>query len=316
MVKTCGDLFMQNIAHQRSIKNRSISFSLSIMCVWVCCMISNGVICTQRDKTNIYQVDTFDLLQQEVKTLDNNDLVIFDVDGVLLIEDDAIFGVNAENKALWQKFFRARLSALPSDQVKNVYSIVRQQSTCHLIDDTVVKIITGLQEKGIKTIALTAMRTGNYGIIERLEDWRFAQLKNVGIDFSSSFDLDEPLMLFPQEKYSEHALNQSRSLVFAKKGIVFAGEYSKGNVLKLFLTAVNMHPKHIIFIDDTRDCVESVAKACEELNIEFTGFHYGGAAAISKPVDDTVASIQVDYLFKHKKWLSDQQAKELMQQYA
>lgn len=305
IAKRYGVLFMQ--------KNSGLFI---IIFAGVFCLASVVIFKIQQDSSNIYCVNTFDLLAQKAKTLDSKDLVIFDVDGVLLIEEDAIFGVKAENKALWTKLFRSekRIPSLSSDEGRCLYSIVRQQSICVPVDEKVIQIIENLQAKNVKTIALTAIKTGRNGIIEKTEDWRFDQLKVVGIDFSTSFHLDEPLMLLPQKTYLEYSLHNVNSSVFAKKGIVFTGEYSKGDVLRSFLAAIEWWPERIIFIDDNKSLLESVANMCKDLGIQFMGLHYIGAEEVSKPIDENVAKFQVDYLFDHKKWLSDQQAKNLMQE--
>ena len=52
-----------------------------------------------------------------------------------------------------------------------------------LVDPEIINIFTYLKDHRIPTIALTAMGTGSFGIIDNLEDWRIKTLKVMGIDF-------------------------------------------------------------------------------------------------------------------------------------
>lgn len=290
------DIFMQEIKRIIFLGLFFINYTSFVFCEY---------------NSKIYQIDTFDLLWQEIESLNDQDLVVFDVDGVLLIEQDAIFGVKAENKALWNQYFGlgTYFRSLSWEQQRYLYSIIRQQSICVPVESSIPSLIINLKEKGIRSIALTSVKTGRNGIIEKTEDWRFDQLKKNGIDFSYSFLLNEPLVL---KVFNENGLFIFDNRILAQRGIIFAGEYSKGDVLKSFLQEMGWKPKRIIFVDDNRNWVDSINKMCQNLEIDFLGFHYIGAEKMSACADCDIAKIQVDYFFEHQAWLSDQQAKKII----
>lgn len=293
-------------------KNYMVIFMLKIKKLFFVSLflVAHTLMVNCKYNSKIYQDDSFNLLLQEIETLTEQDWIVFDVDGVLLIEQDAIFGVKAENKALWSQHFGdgTFFRSLTYEQQRYLYSIIRQQSICVPIENLAEFLIAMLKQNGIRSIALTSIKTGRNGIIEKTEDWRFEQLKKVGIDFSYSFTLEEPLVL---SVFKDDFLIESHGSIFAKRGIVFAGEFNKGDVLKAFLKSIEWMPKRIIFIDDNRSWINSVDKMCEEFNIDFLGLHYIGAEKMSICANYDIAKFQVDYFFEHQSWLSDEQVKIL-----
>lgn len=64
--------------------------------------------------------------------------------------------------------------------------------------------------------------------------------------------------------------------------------------------------------DDTIEYLKSTVEESKKRGIAFQGYLYTGAH--TKPWDQKLIEFQADYLLKHKRWLSDEQAYELMQQ--
>ena len=56
-----------------------------------------------------------------------------------------------------------------------------------LVDPSAPRLVNKLESRGIKTLALTAARTGKFGVIENAENWRLKILKQFNLDFSNSF---------------------------------------------------------------------------------------------------------------------------------
>ena len=54
-----------------------------------------------------------------------------------------------------------------------------------LIEPMIIQKISELQERGVKVIACTFMNTGKYGILEKMEVWRYEHLASFG--FYGSF---------------------------------------------------------------------------------------------------------------------------------
>ncbi len=255
--------------------------------------------------SNIHTVDTLDLLEAEVKTFGKDDLVVFDVDRVLVIEKSAIL----QNSKLFETLIESRLKKLPDQKRHALGSLFRYEGKRMLVDEKTPTLIKKIQNKGVTVIALTALNSGSLGVIKKLEDWRIEDLKSLGFDFSLAFKLSEPLLLNPKRPL---AVNKSLRPCIAKEGILFSGRYAKGDVLECFLTAIGWKPKRIIFVDDDKYRVESVACACKVMGIPFMGLHYIKADKVQKPVDIKVAQFQADYLIEHEEWLDDEKARALM----
>ena len=82
-------------------------------------------------------------------------------------------------------------------------------------------------------------------------------------------------------------------------------------VLKAFLAAANAQFKHIIFVDDLRNNLESVEDFCNEAGIAYQGFEYT-ANVNSSTLNEKRVKIQMDTLINKNKWLNDLEAdKEL-----
>ncbi len=115
-----------------------------------------------------------------------------------------------------------------------------------LIDEKLPHFIKKLQQLNMNIIALTASLTGSLESIKRIEVERYCRLKNLGIDFSISFDVD-------------HSFNEMmpylKSYPVYYKGVLCSnGEkgatYNKAHALFAFMKKFCYFPKAIILIDD------------------------------------------------------------------
>lgn len=202
---------------------------------------------------------------------DQTTLCVFDIDYTLTMPSSPAFQMTTikQHKAL----FKAFLQSLTEQERLLFSTVFISRGSSLLVDTATPNLINSLQEKGVKCLALTACFTGSLGPINNLEEWRFAQLKSLGIDFSSSF----PIM----GKLKFDALNgwRGRYPVFAH-GILFTNQENnnKGDVLEAFLNQINWKPTRIIFIDDDIKNLESMEATLQKLGIEHAGFHYKGAS--------------------------------------
>ena len=72
------------------------------------------------------------------------------------------------------------------------------------------------------------------------------------------------------------------------------------------------YPKKVVFIDDSIGYLESVEQVLNEMGIDFIGFHYMEGEELPCTLDNKVAEFQFRYFAENVKWLSDDQAKEMM----
>lgn len=120
------------------------------------------------------------------------------------------------------------------------------------LNDKINGIVSGLQDKGIKVLVLTAVSN---------LDGRINQLKRSGFHFENSW-----------LGFDEYMITDGLGF---KNGVVTAGLQSKGMMLKEFLKHINIQFVKVIFIDDFFSNIEDVQSIkSPELFSKFLGIHY------------------------------------------
>ena len=277
-------------------------------------------------------------------------LVVFDVDGVLIMPADAILHPTDYNYDLEENIRKAlgksdhncssafNLSAILNTRrflpkgshcqntlefqlVKEDHSVdywkksilfYRQQKNV-LIEPDVLRILNLLKSKGIKSISLTNSITGSYASLPSFEKMRIDQLESLGVSFSYSFPHIPCCRLkkFPPNPMTV-GLKRGKYPLF-KRGILFTNKNPKGMVLDAFLKHLAWVPERIIFIDDRFSFLRDVQKLCVSRNIPFSGFLYCGMDSRLKKADEEIARLQLEHFEKHLIWLSDERAKRVLQ---
>lgn len=241
----------------------------------------------------IIHAPDLEVIKQEINLLDENALVVFDVDLTLIAPTDAVL------KPCGDFFLHNFINAtnIPIEQLQILISKISLQSKVTLLDEKILTILNKLKQNKIKTIALTAIRTGPFGAIACVEKWRFEQLKDLGINFSWSFPEIDFLKL--------PGFDEEITFPVFKKGIIGTAGHPKGEVLMAFLNDRNWKPSQVIFVDDRLNYIYSVERAMEVANIPVVSFYYTPAFDLPCDLDEKVASYQLEYLFKNGEWLSD-----------
>lgn len=253
-------------------------------------------------------IESHDLIsfEEEIERIDNETLVIFDVDRTLIIPKDHILRVN--DGELIREYAKDMMKKALSLAVKNqndyFFSLVLQQMEFELVNEKFPSLIQQLNQKGVKTIALTAMPTGEWGCISNVEDWRVQSLRKFGIDFSSAFPEHTHLTFKVGKK-----MTQSPSF---KDGILFSASATKGETLSAFLKKIHWTPKKIIFLDDRMKYLQSVENAAKALEMDYLGIHYLEAKKFPVHVNPSLAKLQAQYLLFEERWLSDEEARFLL----
>lgn len=237
------------------------------------------------------EIYTLDPLSNEINHLDADALVVFDVDHTLIMPHDMIFHPKAE--PYFNQLLSTASHSLGQKKTEHLASICMLNMQTYLIDENILPLIQSLKDKQIKAIALTAMEMGKKGLIDSLEDWRYNQLKEKGIDFSNAFPD------FERQTF--------------KYGILFSHKRPKGVVLAEFLNSLQLRPSKVIFIDDRLDFAQSVENEMRALGIEIQAFHYRASENIPFQFDKDLIKFQILYLIQFEEWLSDKEVKELIQ---
>lgn len=248
----------------------------------------------------IIEAPNLNIIEKETKQLDGDALVVFDVDYTLIVPSDLILAPCGEVR--FQEFMKQLRSLQEEGEILG--SKILLESQVSLIDKKILNILSMLKQKNIKTIALTAMPIGKFGLIQNAEEWRVKQLDSLGINFAWSFPSIDSISL--------SGFEEKKSQPVFKHGVLASTKYPKGQVLVEFLKQIQWKPSRIIFVDDRMEYIESVEKELSREQIPVVSFHYTSATDQSFQLDKKVAEFQLDYLMQNGKWLSDEEAKKIL----
>lgn len=255
--------------------------------------------CAANNQTiTIKSIQSYDQVNFENIT-DPATVVLFDVDETLIQPEDTYLINEHSERGL--KFRQSLIQKHPEiSKMHDIGGIILDQAARPLIEKEVINKVSTLKKNNINVFAITAMNTGEYSNIGRMERWRYEHLKKLG--FEGTYQNDD----FYLQGFK-------RKPVFYKS-IIATDLEDKGEVLMAVLDKINLRPQKIIMFDDTLEFLYSVEKECKKRGVIFFGYHYNGAK--KKNWDENLISYQAEYLIKHKKWLSDAEVKEKMRKKA
>lgn len=250
------------------------------------------------------QVDSFDPIIKELNKADQETLVVFDVDYVLLVPKDLISRPAShelrreEGNGLYPKIEKK----VGEDKFMYLLSIKRSQEEMELVDARLSDIVKELQARSVKVIALTSQPYGPFGVIKDEGTLRVEELKKLGLDFRNAFSSLESFTLNIPSPKDQPPLY--------REGIIFTDLSSKGEALIAFLQKMKWNPKKIIVIDDGRRNLEHIQEALKANHLNGLLFLYIDGRLAAEHPDPDLAQAQFDYLVKNEKWLSDEKARK------
>ena len=249
----------------------------------------------------INEICSITALNRIFKKIPVDTLVIFDVDHVLIMPTDSYTrNRHPYRKILWDNI----VSNNSEKKIIKLQSIVTSKAKWCLVEPKVIDTLSILQKNSIPTIALTAYGTGKFGVIEKLEDLRISTLQDLGINFINLSPFTDVILL--------ESLKNKHGIPMLKNGIIFTTELDKAIVLEQILSNKNYLPKKIIFIDDQLSNIETIAKLCLRLGIQFSGFHYVAVANRPQPsINQEKENLRFSILEKEHRWLSIEELAEL-----
>ncbi len=245
------------------------------------------------------KINSFIQATDSFEDADANTLVLFDVDDVLISAYDPL--ARDSNYPFFFKLMaiikHPRL-LYDTAYVHDLWSIMFDQSKRFIIEPEIIHIIKSLQQRDVEVLGLTSMETGFFGVIQSMPEWRFAMLNNLGVTFTQTYS----------ETYFTTLPAYRNNYPGIYKGIMCCNQQPKGKVLEAFLNKFDVQPKSIIFFDDGQSNLQSVADACKKRNIPYKGYQYLVKPARLPGSWNTWRALkQLDYLIKHKQWLSDKE---------
>ena len=251
----------------------------------------------------IKQVDSFDPIIKELKKADADTLVVFDVDDVLLVSKDLC--CRPSGRAAESTFLPNFEKKIGKGRLDFLFTVMRLQGEVKLTDRRLPAIVQDLQNRSIRVIALTTRGYKPLGVVKDEGALRVGELKKLGLDFGHAFPSLKPFLLtIPSPKNTPPLY---------KEGVIMTDRSPKAETLLSFLKAVNWHPKKIIFIDDKREHVEGMQTLLKANHFNGTLFVYLDKKLAAERADPALAKFQFEYLNKHEKWLSDQEARRMQE---
>lgn len=263
-------------------------------------MVKKIFFTSTKNKSFIQKIYNFAPVIKMLKLSNKDTLVIFDVDDVLIRPGSDDDFKHPCRTLLWQEIKRRSTP----NKIEFLHSSILSATKQYLTDPQIIDIFNYLKSQNIPTVALTAMGTGNFGIIEKMEDIRVNELNDLGISFLPLTPLQDELLI-PELENTNMIFENCKGTPILKQGIIFTAVVDKGVVLKTILHKYNYYPKTIIFVDDYINNLESLKQLCIELEINFYGFHYKAASLRSLPnINEDLEKLLFKNLEQNLYWLN------------
>nr|WP_238528399.1 DUF2608 domain-containing protein [Rickettsia honei] len=147
--------------------------------------------------------------------------IFIDVDDTLITPKSKTFKQPPYNQII----DRIKENKSSYDNYEEIISNWRLQRKVILIDEEWVEVINKLKEK-FSVYGLTQMNTGAFGNIPSMQDWRYKELKELGIEFSDN----EKLVIYNSGQKDD---------AISYKGIFITGNHSKSGTLSKFSEELN-----------------------------------------------------------------------------
>lgn len=218
-------------------------------------------------------------------------MAVFDVDHTLTYPDHAAcnYPMIKKHKSIYKNFHKNT----PPVERSAAFSLMTQVIPQKLIDKDAPKVISEIQAKGIKTMALTATLAGKIpGLKDKIVTLRRDQLQKLGIDFSPSFKG----RVIPNlgERYGGDTPTFYHGFMCSNGE---GGKSNKGNTFVALLKVIGSTkggplgsgyvPKCVIFVDDLDKNIEVMEKELKahDPKITFIGVKFTGAMKIDHGQD-------------------------------
>ncbi len=213
-------------------------------------------------------------------------LVVFDIDFTLTMPSHPAFHLAAlkQHKAAAKEWIKQ----LTEEEKFWLAPYMVMEGRSILIEKEVPALISSLQQKGIKLLALTGCPSENSKSAGSIVESRWKELKILGIDFSTSFPTVAPFAM-------NHFKEMYGCFPGFYQGILFCnftpfckipGLATKGEVLRHFLEQANWKPEHVMLIDDDIQNLDQMAISMQEWGVSYTGLHYTGGYLSCSTIDE------------------------------
>ncbi|MBA3813226.1 MAG: DUF192 domain-containing protein [Alphaproteobacteria bacterium] len=223
-------------------------------------------------------------------------VIFIDVDDTLITPQSKVFRSSSPFRTIIDQIKKQR-DRIP--HVERILSHWRLQRKIRLVSDEWPDFINILK-KNYPVYALTKLETGRVGAIPSMEQWRYNELKGLGITFTPSCPgISEGTLV----KNSSHPYPATFT-----KGIFMTGSFNKSDVIAAFLKAGR--PPQIVLIDDRPEYIKDALEECNRQSLPFLGILFKGEELIAGEADPRTAEFQKQHLLEHGEWVEDEEAEK------
>ena len=279
-----------------------LKFLVFVLCFFVFSQINKYATTkpSSEDSQKALKITQIESLSQISESPSSQTVYFFDIDDTLF-DSAAMLGSKA-----WRKYiYEATKNDLTQNWHDQFSLFVAQKYPLKAVEEKTSQFVKELQAKGHAVYCLTARERNRWYDMpmEGVDSLTIHQLQSVGIHL----DVETLNGLYPH-------MTQTPEYY---QGVFFADIEQKGEYLLKLLKESAQLPGKIVFIDDKKNQVESVAAALEQLGINYECYWYTPTDKKAAQFDPLIANIQLYYLClsNGSKIISDEEAVSIADQY-
>jgi hypothetical protein len=229
--------------------------------------------------------------------VDKDSIIIVEIDDVVIMPKSKMFSGNGNP----YRFFITNLINLSSyvPEYKEVVVSWLSQRKVRLVEDEWKDFVKQAKKKKAKVYGIVSVPF----LINNYEKKRALELKELGIIFSKNKKLKNKDVILDKKDGRP---------VFFYKGIIFAAEQNRDEIIKAFFDKIGGHPKKLLTFDNIKYRVKQIDRSVGIYNMDYFNTHY---LAVTEAGDQPIPKIvrfQQRELIENLKWLEDDIAKNSM----
>ena len=211
--------------------------------------------------------------------------IAFDIDMTLVQSEHPATYYPALKK--YKDVYKGIIEKLSPLQIDLMHTLLVLTTSQKLVEADIPHHINFLQERGVRTIAFTAVLSGKLpGYKNKVLVMRREHLQKIGLDFTekrTQFPSCMPFKNFPQYggyfPLLYHGILSSNGERKVSKGQTFVAFLKHMGPSYLMKVGKAPYPKVVILVDDRKKNLEDMEKALRayDLSIQFIGLEYQGA---------------------------------------
>lgn len=235
---------------------------------------------------------------QKIENLPSDSVILLDIDDTIIMPVSKVFRLGADLNPIDE--IKQNKSAYTD--YATIVSNWRLQRKVRLVDEHWPAALQQIRKK-FSVFGLTKIDSGCMGNIPSMEEWRYAELKNMGIEFSQEYP----------SNLQSHSLHNTGNKPVYYKGLFLTGSATKAQTLEQyreFLTGTA-----IAMVDDRPQQLEDIKSFCQKYSFNFLGILFEGMQKLNEKPDREIAAFQKNYLVTHAQWLEDEEALEIFKSF-